>query len=77
LIDLRKAGRIDNTGLGMLMHCYAHLIRNRRMPKLFNPRKLVRRALSMTGIDSVVEVNQDESCALRAFNLPPGTGYRS
>ena len=70
LIDLKKVSRIDSTGLGMLMHCYSHVIRNRGTFKLLNPSPQVQRALSITRIDSVVEMYLDEGEALRAFALP-------
>jgi anti-sigma B factor antagonist len=72
LIDLGQVSRIDSTGLGMLMQCYSHVIRSRGTFKLLNPSPPVQRALSMTKIDSVVEMYHDESEALRAFGLPSG-----
>jgi anti-sigma B factor antagonist len=72
LIDLRQVSRIDSTGLGMLMQCYSHVIRNRGTFKLLNPSPPVQRALSMSKIDSVVEIFLDESEALRAFGLSSG-----
>ena len=72
LIDLGRVSRIDSTGLGMLMCCYSHVVRNRGTFKLLNPSPQVKRALSMTRIDSVLEMYLDENEALRAFGLPSG-----
>jgi anti-sigma B factor antagonist len=67
LIDLSRVSRIDSSGLGMLTQCYSHVIRNRGMFKLVNPSPQVKRALSITGIDSVIEAYADEREALHAF----------
>lgn len=72
LIDLGLVSRIDSIGLGMLMQCYSHVIRNRGTFKLLNPSPPVQRALSITKIDSVVEMYLDESEALRAFGVTSG-----
>jgi len=67
LIDLSRVSRIDSSGLGMLMHCYSHVIRNRGALKLLNPNPQVKRLLSTTGIDGVLDTFQDEIEALRSF----------
>jgi anti-sigma B factor antagonist len=67
LIDLSKVSRIDSAGLGMLMRCYTHAVRNAGTLKLLNPTKQVKRVLSMTRIDSVVPTFEDEQAALRSF----------
>src|SRR5574340_1426544 len=37
LIDLSRVSRIDSTGLGVLMNCYCHAIKNSGALKLLNP----------------------------------------
>ena len=67
LIDLSRVSRIDSTGLGVLMNCYTHAIKNSGALKLLNPDAPVRKVLSVTKIDSVVEIYQDEAAAIRSF----------
>jgi anti-sigma B factor antagonist len=71
LVDLRQVSRIDSTGLGMLMQCYSHVMRNRGTFRLLNPSHSVQLALSTTRIDSLIEMYLDEHEALRAFGLLP------
>ena len=68
LIDLSRVSRIDSTGLGVLMNCYAHAVRNAGVLKLLHPDAPVQRILSMTKIDSIVETYADEASALESFN---------
>ncbi len=67
LIDLSRVSRIDSAGLGMLINCYSHAIRNRGMLKLLKPSPPVRNLLHLTRIDSVIETFNDETQALRSF----------
>jgi len=67
LIDLSRVSRIDSTGLGVLMNCYTHAIKNAGVLKLLNPDAPVQRVLSMTRIDSVVETFADEASAIASF----------
>jgi anti-sigma B factor antagonist len=67
LIDLSRVSRIDSAGLGLLMSCYSHLIRNRKALKLLNPSRDVRELLHVTKIDAVLETYDDEQEALRSF----------
>ena len=67
LIDLSTVSRIDSSGLGMLMRCYTHAVRNSGALKLLNPTRQVMRVLSMTHIDSVVPTFEDEQAALKSF----------
>jgi anti-sigma B factor antagonist len=67
LIDLSRVSRIDSTGLGVLMNCYCHAIKNSGVLKLLHPDAPVQRMLSMTKIDSVLETFADESSALESF----------
>ncbi|HXB68057.1 MAG TPA: STAS domain-containing protein [Candidatus Acidoferrales bacterium] len=67
LIDLQKVSRIDSTGLGMLMRCYTHAVRNAGVLKLLQPTPQVKRVLSLTKIDSIVPTFEDETAALLSF----------
>ena len=67
LIDLSRVSRIDSAGLGALMSCYSHAVRNSGMLKLLNPNSQVKKVLSMTHIDSVVPTFEDEGAALASF----------
>jgi anti-sigma B factor antagonist len=67
LIDLSRVSRIDSTGLGVLMNCYCHAINNSGALKLLNPDAPVQKVLSVTKIDSVLEIFKDESAAIRSF----------
>jgi len=67
LIDLSRVSRIDSRGLGMLMACYAHAIKNQGMLKLLNPGVEVQSLLRMTRMDTVLETHYDEEKALQSF----------
>jgi anti-sigma B factor antagonist len=70
LIDLSKVSRIDSTGLGVLMNCYCHAVKNAGALKLLNADAPVRRVLSVTKIDSVLQLFEDEAAAIASFELP-------
>jgi anti-sigma B factor antagonist len=70
LIDLSRVSRIDSTGLGVLMNCYCHAVKNAGALKLLNPDAPVRRVLSLTRIDSVLQTFEDEAAAIESFRLP-------
>jgi anti-sigma B factor antagonist len=67
LIDLSKVSRIDSTGLGVLMQCYCHAVKNSGALKLLRPDAPVRRVLSMTKIDSLLQTFEDEAAAIASF----------
>jgi len=67
LIDLSKVSRIDSTGLGVLMQCYCHAVKNAGALKLLRPDTPVRRVLSMTRIDSLLQTFEDEAAAIESF----------
>jgi anti-sigma B factor antagonist len=67
LIDLSQVTRIDSAGLGQLISCYTHAVRNRGMLKLLNPTAEVQRVLHLTRIDSVLEAYYDERQAFESF----------
>lgn len=69
LIDLSQVSRIDSTGLGVLMNCYCHAVKNAGALKLLNPDAPVRRVLSMTRIDTVLQTFEDEAVAIQSFGI--------
>src|SRR6185437_11119066 len=48
IIDLSRVTRIDSAGLGQLMSCYSHLVKNQGGLKLLNPAPDVKKVLDMT-----------------------------
>lgn len=70
LIDLSQVSRIDSTGLGVLMNCYCHAVKNAGVLKLLNPDLPVRHVLSVTKIDSVLQTFEDETAAIASFARP-------
>jgi anti-anti-sigma factor len=71
LIDLSRVSRIDSTGLGVLMNCYCHAVKNAGALKLLNAEAPVRRVLSVTKIDSVLQMFEDETAAIESFGSRP------
>ena len=67
LIDLTRVSRIDSTGLGVLMNCYCHAVKNSGALKLLNPDAPVMRVLSVTKVDSVLQTFADEATAIASF----------
>ena len=68
IIDLSRVTRIDSAGLGQLMGCYSHLVRNAGAMKIVNARPEVRRILDMTGISMLLPNYSDEQDAVRSFD---------
>lgn len=68
LIDLSRVSRIDSAGLGLLMSCYSHVVRNRGTLKLLNPSAPVENLLAITRINSVVETYSLVTEAVRSFD---------
>ena len=71
LIDLSKVSRIDSTGLGVLMNCYCHAVKNSGALKLLNPDAPVKKVLSLTKIDSLLQTFEDENAAIASFHGLP------
>jgi len=71
LIDLSKVSRIDSTGLGVLMNCYCHAVKNSGALKLLNPDAPVKKVLRLTKIDSVLQSFEDETAAIASFHGLP------
>ena len=67
IIDLSRVTKIDSAGLGQLMSCYTHLVRNQGALKVVNATPEVKRLLDMTGISSLIPAFNDEQEAVRSF----------
>jgi anti-sigma B factor antagonist len=67
IIDLSRVTRIDSAGLGQLMSCYSHLVKNRGALKVLNPTPEIRKLLEMTGISTLIPAFEDEHEAVRSF----------
>jgi anti-anti-sigma factor len=59
--------RIDSAGLGQLMSCYSHLIKNRGALKVLNPKPEIRKMLDMTGLSTIIPTFHDEKEAVSSF----------
>jgi anti-anti-sigma factor len=68
IIDLSRVTRIDSAGLGQLMSCFSHLIKNRGALKMLHPAPEIRRLLDMTGLSTLIPTFQDEQEALNSFH---------
>jgi len=67
IIDLGRVTRIDSAGLGQLMSCYSHLVRNQGSLKVLNPTPEIRKLLDMTGISTLIPAFNDEQDAVKSF----------
>lgn len=67
IIDLSRVTRIDSAGLGQLMSCYSHLVRNQGQLKVVNAVPEVKKMLDMTGISTLIPAFSDETEAVRSF----------
>jgi len=67
IIDLSRVTKIDSAGLGQLMSCYSHLVRNQGTLKVLKPGPEIKKLLDMTGISTLITAYEDEQEALRSF----------
>jgi len=67
IIDLSRVTKIDSAGLGQLMSCYSHLVRNQGSLKVVNAMPEIRKLLDMTGISKLIPAFSDENEAVRSF----------
>jgi anti-sigma B factor antagonist len=70
IIDLSRITRIDSAGLGQLMSCYSHLVRNQGSLKVVNAAPEIKKLLDMTGISTLISAYTDETEAVRSFDKP-------
>ena len=67
IIDLSRVTRIDSAGLGQLMSCYSHLVKNRGVLKMLNPAPEIKKLLDMTGLSTLIPTFHDEQEAVSSF----------
>jgi anti-sigma B factor antagonist len=67
IIDLGRVTKIDSAGLGQLMSCYSHLVRNQGALKVVNARPEILKLLDMTGISTLIPAFESEGEAVRSF----------
>jgi anti-sigma B factor antagonist len=67
IIDMSRVTRIDSAGLGQLMSCYSHLVRNNGSLKVLNATPEVKKVLDMTGISTLITAFNDEREAVLSF----------
>ena len=68
LLNLAGVTYIDSAGLGVLMNCYCHTLKNEGALKLLNPSARVKEVLRITRIDSVLPSFEEESAAIESFS---------
>ncbi len=68
IIDLSRVTRIDSAGLGQLMSCYSHLVRNQGTLKMINAAPHVQHVLEMTGLTTLIPVFGSEEDAVSSFS---------
>jgi anti-anti-sigma factor len=68
IIDLSRVTRIDSAGLGQLMSCYSHLVKNRGALKMMNPAPEIEKLLNMTGLSTLIPTFHDEDEAVSSFS---------
>jgi len=68
VIDLSRVTRIDSAGLGQLMSCYSHLVKNRGALKVLNPAPAVEKLMNMTGVSALILSYQNEQEAVSSFH---------
>jgi anti-anti-sigma factor len=67
IIDLSLVTRIDSAGLGQLMSCYSHLVRNQGALKIMNPAPQIQNVLEMTGLSTLIPTFHSEEDAVSSF----------
>jgi anti-anti-sigma factor len=68
IIDLSRVTKIDSAGLGQLMSCYSHLVRNQGSLKVLNAPPDIKKLLDMTGISSLIPAFSSEQEAIKSFS---------
>ena len=68
LLNLRDVSYIDSSGIGELFGCFTTVRSQGGALKLTNPNERVRNLLSLTKLNTVLEVIEDEATALQSFS---------
>lgn len=69
VLDLQQVGFLDSTGIGELVGVHRRLRKSGRPLALVVPEGPIRKILAITGMDSVLDLYEDESSALSALAL--------
>jgi anti-sigma B factor antagonist len=81
VVDLGAVRFLDSTGLGVLVAAHAKASAEGRVLVLARPQRIVRNALRLVQVDTVVTVydtlDAAVAAALEAVNLPPHPGLSS
>ena len=76
IIDLSHVTKIDSAGLGQLMGCYSHLVRNAGSMKIVNAQPEICRLLDMTGISMLLPNFSNEQDAVSSFSGTSSAGNK-
>lgn len=68
LLDLRAVTYISSTGVGSLIKCYRAVLKKKGTVKLLSPSQSVRNILSISKLDGVFEIFEDEKAAIDSFS---------
>src|SRR5215813_1064637 len=68
LLDLRSVTYISSTGVGTLIKCYRSLLKKKGQFRLLSPSQSVMNILTVSKLDGVFQIFQDERTALESFN---------
>ena len=69
VIDLRKVGFIDSTGIGELVGCHRRCREAGRALSFVVPDGTIKKILKVTGMDSVFDIHADETSAAAAVSV--------
>lgn len=73
VVDLRRVGFIDSTGIGELVGCHRRC-RERSVPLAFIvPEGTIDKILKVTGMDAVFDIHRDEETATRSVTSHDST----
>jgi anti-sigma B factor antagonist len=69
VIDLQRVGFLDSTGIGELVGVHRRLRKSERPLALVVPEGPIRKILAITGMDSVLDLHEDERSAIAALAM--------
>ncbi len=68
LVNFSAINYLDSTGIGELVGYMNKFVENKRQLKLLKPHDRIRKLLSITKLDTIFEIYEDEQTALASFN---------
>ncbi len=68
LLNLRDVTYVDSSGIGELVRCLTTVQSQAGVLKLSSPNERVQNLLRLTHLNTVLDVLEDESAAIRAFS---------